>query len=94
MFVVDISSTGDEIWIFDIEERRSDFSEEKPYLELFLVIDLPRAILSCRWFFGGLAFDVGVEVIYKIYICPELSLLSFLFREWNIYKVYIYIFNN
>lgn len=42
-------------------------------------------------FGGGLAFDVGVEVIYKIYIYPELSLLSSLFREWNIYKVYIYI---
>lgn len=53
MLVVDISSTGDEIWIFDIEERRSDFSEEKPYLEPFLVIDLPSAIFACGgdgWF--------------------------------------------
>lgn len=46
MLVVDINSTGEEIWIFDIEERLSDLSEENPYLELFLVIDLPRAILS------------------------------------------------
>lgn len=47
MFVVDISSTGAEIWIFVIDARLSDLEESKenPYLDPFLVILLPRAIV-------------------------------------------------
>lgn len=48
MFVVDINSTGAEIWIFVIDARLSNLEEdskENPYLDPFLVIVFPIAIV-------------------------------------------------
>lgn len=49
MFVVDISSTGAEIWIFVIDARLSNLEEdskENPYLDPFLVPVFPIAIAN------------------------------------------------
>lgn len=73
MFVVDISWTGAEMWIFEIDERFSDLSEN-PYLDPFLVRDLPIAMVV-----GIESVVVWVEtakcrigwVISKSFACPE-----------------------